>query len=48
MMRNKISIQGNHVILNICGCDLEVDFLLTGINEDQRKDQKGWNMYDIL
>mgnify|MGYP002232016046 CR=1 FL=1 len=37
---NKISIQGNHVVLNICGCDLEVDFLLTGINEDQRKDQK--------
>ena len=23
---NKISIQGNHVILNICGCDLAVDF----------------------
>ena len=23
---NKISIQGNHVVLNICGCDLEVDF----------------------
>ena len=21
-----ISIQGNHVVLNICGCDLEVDF----------------------
>ena len=23
---NKISIQGNHVVLNICGCDLAVDF----------------------
>ena len=23
---NKISIQGNHVILNICGCNLAVDF----------------------
>ena len=22
---NKISIQGNHVVLNICGCDLEVE-----------------------